>query len=92
MKASLTPKHGECCLTWVLYTNQQQSLEHLRLYVFLIVQCQLLPLTKTYSFHNETGVWKRTILFSLFCMTMTNYAAKIPLTFQVRKGKKKTGT
>ena len=34
------------------------------------------------------GVQKRTILYSLFSMTKTNYAAKIPLTVHLLKAKK----
>ena len=47
-----------------------------------------LPLTDTYSFNNEMGVWKRTILFSLYNKTKKNDAAKIPLTVQLLKGKR----
>ena len=41
-----------------------------------------------YSFNNEMGVWKHTILFSFYGMTKMNYAAKIPLKVQLLKGKK----
>ena len=34
IKAPLTPKQGKGCLTRVLNTYQQQSLERLRLYIF----------------------------------------------------------
>ena len=37
-----------------------------------------LPHKRT-PFNNETGVGKRTILYSLYSMTKKNYAAKIPL-------------
>ena len=47
---------------------------------------------KTYSLNSEPGVQKRTILYSLYSMTETNYAAKIPLTVQFLKGIKKTVT
>ena len=43
---------------------------------------------KTYSLNIEPGVQKRTILYSLYSMTKTNNAAKIPLTVQLLKGKK----
>ena len=33
-QAVLIPKHGKGCLTRVLYTYQQQSLQRLRLHVF----------------------------------------------------------
>ena len=42
VKAPLTPKHGKDCVSRVLYTYQQQSLEPLQRYVFQIVQCRLI--------------------------------------------------
>ena len=51
-----------------------------------------LPLTETYSFKNEMGVWKHTTLFSFYSLTKTNYTTKIRLTVQLLEGKKKSLT
>ena len=67
----------------VLNTYQQQSIYDCKLF-----SVGWLPLTETYSFNNEMGLWKHTLLFSFYSMTKTNYAAKIPLRVQLLKGKK----
>ena len=56
---------------------------------FKLFSAGWLPLIETHSSINEMGVWKHTILFSLYSVTKSNCAAKILFTVQLLRGKKK---
>ena len=83
MSKCKVPRLGKGFLTRVLYSMLCTCM------YFKLFSVSRLPLTVTYSFNDEMGLQKRSILYSLYSMTKTNYAAKLPLTVQLLKEKKK---
>ena len=84
-------KHANTCLV-IQYMTMPFLPDLSYCMYFELFSVRWLPLIGTHSFNNEIGLQKRTIMFSLYSIANTNYAAKIHLTVHFLKRKKSAAT